>query len=323
MRTLVYLCYGRGPHVFETTFSLLSAFRFPSQEQCRHQYVIYTDDPESFIELGVELVILDAATLGAWMGKGGYIHRRKTMTIIDALNRFPGAVVFVDSDTYFLKPPARLFDKVGPGLCRLHILEARLLESGTRINRAISEVIDRNTFRDLSGRSFNISPNATMWNSGVLGVHSSEAYLIEEALNLIDQIWPKLQNNPLSVHTVDQLAYSYFLERNRVSESYDIVYHYWPANLRAPFRHRLPEILASGKGSPLKERGQIAFAERPQTETLRKVKMGVRAGLRRLGVQVAGIRTNDGIRPPLVTSRAHHRVRSCRSIPLTRRTGPR
>lgn len=292
MRTIVYLCYGRGPHVFETTFSLLSAFSFRSPENSGHQYVIYTDDPEPFVGLGVELVKLDAATLAAWMGKDGYVHRRKTMTIIDALSRFPGSVVFVDCDTYFLKPPTKLFDEVGPGRSRLHILEARLLESGDRIDRAISDVVDRNSFQDLSGRPFKISPDAPMWNSGVLGLHSSDAHLMEEALNLIDQMWPKAQDAPLPVHHVEQFASGYFLERTRISESHDVVYHYWPEYLRVPFRRRLPGLLAAGAGAPLEVRARVAFAERPRANTFRKIQVGVRTGLRRLGVRVPGIRNN-------------------------------
>jgi hypothetical protein len=232
------------------------------------------------------------------MGKEGYVHRRKIMTIIDALRRFPGSVVFVDCDTYFQKPPGKLFDQVAPGRSRLHILEARLLESGTRINRAISDVVGRNSFQDLSGRAFRISPDARMWNDGVLGLHSSDAYLMEEALNLSDQIWPKLKDAPLHVPSVNQFVSSYFLERNLISESHDIVYHYWPANLRVPFRQRLPELLAAGMGSPLEERARKAFAERPRANTLWKIRMGVRTGLRRLGVRVPGVRTNDGVRPP-------------------------
>jgi hypothetical protein len=298
MKTIVYLCYGHGQHVFETTFSILSAFRFGPLEHSGHQYVIYTDDPGSFVGLGVKLVKLDAATLGAWMGKDGYVHRRKIMTMIDALSRFPGSVVFVDSDTYFLKPPGKLFDQVAPGRSRLHILEARLLESGTRINRAISVVVGRNSFQDLSGRPFKISRDAYMWNDGVLGLHSSDAYLMEEALNLGDQMWPKLQDAPLPVHNVNQFVSGYFLERTLISESHNIVYHYWPANLRVPFRQRLPELLAAGMGSPFEERARKAFAERPRANTLWKIRMGVRTGLRRLGVRVPGVRTNDGVRPP-------------------------
>jgi hypothetical protein len=278
--------------VFETTFSLLSAFSFRSPENSGHQYVIYTDDPEPFVGLGVELVKLDAATLAAWMGKDGYVHRRKTMTIIDALSRFPGSVVFVDCDTYFLKPPTKLFDEVGPGRSRLHILEARLLESGDRIDRAISDVVDRNSFQDLSGRPFKISPDAPMWNSGVLGLHSSDAHLMEEALNLIDQMWPKVQDAPLPVHHVEQFASGYFLERTRISESHDVVYHYWPEYLRVPFRRRLPGLLAAGAGAPLEVRARVAFAERPRANTFRKIQVGVRTGLRRLGVRVPGIRNN-------------------------------
>ena len=103
---------------------------------------------------------------------------------------------------------------------------------------AISDVVDRNSFQDLSGRPFKISPDAPMWNSGVLGLHSSDAHLLEEALNLIDQMWPKVQDAPLPVHHVEQFASGYFLERTRISESHDIVYHYWPEYLRVPFRRR-------------------------------------------------------------------------------------
>jgi hypothetical protein len=81
---------------------------------------------------------------------------RKTMTVIDALGRFPGSVVFIDRDTYFLRPSGELFD-IGPARSRLHIVEAGLLESRTATDRAISDVVAHHQFRDLNGRVLDIS----------------------------------------------------------------------------------------------------------------------------------------------------------------------
>jgi hypothetical protein len=290
MKTILYLCYGDGPQIDETRFSLMSAFRFGSPETCDHQFVVYTENPGQFAGLGVKIVELDAATLDAWLGRDGYAHRRKTMTIVNAMRRFPGSVVFVDCDTYFLKPPAALFSKLGHGRTRLHILEGRLIESRNAANRMLSEIVAAHTFFDLNGREFTICPDAAMWNSGVLGIDSRDARLMDETLNLIDQMWPLVKNAPVAIHHVEQFATGYFFGTSQISESHDIVYHYWPESVRLPFRKRLPALLAIAADASPAERGKLIFCERPRTDYLWKLKIGMRTGLRRLGLRVPGIR---------------------------------
>jgi hypothetical protein len=292
MRTLIYLCYGSGIHVSEAIFSLLSALRFGAFRESGFQCVVYTDDPKPFFGLGAEIVELEAPTLAAWIGKDGYVHRRKTMTIIDALNRFPGSVVFVDCDTYFLKPPAMLFDRVGPGQSRLHIREARLLESRVDIDRVISDAVSQSRFHDLSGLPLDISPDAAMWNSGVLGLHSSDARLMDETLNLIDQMWVTVKDAPSVPHHVEQFASGYFLGRTRVSESHRLVYHYWPEYMRNTFRRKLPDLLAATASLPLHERSRSLFAARPRANAYRKILVGTRTALRSIGLRAPGMRTN-------------------------------
>ncbi len=291
MRTIVYLSYGCGAHVQETVFSIASAQRFGVDREGAPRFVVYAEHPDDFAGLGVEIVSLDAAILNAWLGPAGYTHRRKTMTMIDALKRFPGSVAFVDSDTYFLRPPRELLD-IGPGQSRLHILEARLLESGTATDRALSEIVAQHSFHDLSGRPLEISPDAMMWNSGVLGLHSSDAGLMIEVLNLIDQMWPLVKCGPIDVHHVEQFATGYFLERTSISESHHIVYHYWPESIRAPFRERLPALLSSAANAAPHERAGLLYAARPRADYLPRLKIGVRTGLRRLGLRVAGTRSS-------------------------------
>ncbi|MBV9829456.1 MAG: hypothetical protein JO001_27875 [Alphaproteobacteria bacterium] len=213
------------------------------------------------------------------------------MTMIDALVRFPGAVVFVDCDTYFLRPPGELFD-IGAGRSRLHILEARLLESGTATDRALSDVIAQHRFHDISGGTLDISPDAAMWNSGVLGLHTIDASLMDEVLNLIDQMWPLVKCAPIDVHHVEQFATGYFLQRTAISESHHIVYHYWPESIRVPFRKRLPALLASVTDVAPPERAKLLYSARPRADYLPRLKIGVRTGLRRLGLRVPGTRSS-------------------------------
>ncbi len=293
MRTVLYLCYGNGPEADETIYSLLSAFRLSPPGTPRLRYVVYAEYPERFDGLGVEIRPFAAGELQAWMGGSDYIHRRKTMTILDALDRYPGAVAFVDCDTYFRRPPEALFERIAPGRSCLHVLEAKLLESGTAVDRALSDLVKLEAFVDSAGRPIPISPNAPMWNSGVVGVHSKDVGLMRETLHLIDQMWARLKIHDLErehkVHHIEQFATGLMLGKNRLSSCRDVVFHYWPDNLRAPFRRILPDLLAESAGKPLGLRAQGAYARRPQADAMRKVKQGLRTGLRSLGVDVPGV----------------------------------
>jgi hypothetical protein len=96
----------------------------------------------------------------------------------------------------------------------------------------------------------------------------------------------------VAVHHVEQFASGYFLERTRISESYKIVYHYWPESLRLPFRERLPGLLAAAAAATPEDRARLILAARPRADYLSKLKIGVRTGLRRLRIPVPGVRSN-------------------------------
>ena len=282
--TLLYLCYGAGPHVEETIFSLLTAFSFLPPETPGYRYVVYTDIPKRFIDMGVVIRPLAATELEAWLGGSDYIHRRKTMAIIDALERYPGSLAFIDCDTYFRRSPALLFDRIGPGRSCLHVLEARLLESRTEFDKTLSDAISRIEFFDRAGRPLAISPNAPMWNSGVVGIHSADIDLMREVLDVTDQMWRQVK-----VHHIEQFLAGYFLARNKLSKCPDIVFHYWPGYMRKPFRKKLPDLLAQDAKLPLAARAKRAYESRPRPPVLRAIEARVRRTLRYFGVPVPGM----------------------------------
>jgi hypothetical protein len=163
-KLVVYLSYGQGAHVDENIYSILTLFRFLSPQDRRWRVVVYTDDPAPFRGLPVTIEPLGPAVLADWAGPFGYGHRRKTMCILDALQRFRRPLMFVDGDTWFRRHPRSILDRVEPGRAFLHLRERRL-----RLDPA---------WRDWSApadMSADMPADPVMWNSGVVAVHPADA----------------------------------------------------------------------------------------------------------------------------------------------------
>ena len=294
MNTLLYLCYGPKRHCDEVRYSILSALRQEHEVKPAFRIAVYTDTPESFSDLDVETVTLTTETLAQWMGGSDYIHRRKTMTVIDALERYKGLVAFVDCDTYFLEPVDQLFMRIAPGHACLHLIEGRLEETRSAVDRSVSELIRDNRFVDTAGMPLAISTDGRMWNSGVIGIHYDDLWLMTEALNLTDQMWPKLKPwaPGKKAHHLEQFATGYFLERLKLTECDDIVYHYWPEHLRGPFDKKVGQLVHPARGVSLTDQAEYAFQLRPKADLFRKLKMRIRELLRSAGVRVPGTRNS-------------------------------
>jgi hypothetical protein len=293
MNTLLYFCYGDKSIFREAIFSILSLQQLPVDKST--QIVVYSDRPEAFAALGVKVRTLTEAKLSEWMGATNYIHRRKLMAVIDALERYGGSVAFIDCDTYFQKPAGLLFKMIGPGRSCLHIAEGRLKETRTRQNARISHLIESGEFHDLSGKRLVISPDAMVWNSGVLGVHSSDLPLMQEALNLCDQLWKQDQiTEPAEerAHTLEQFAVGVFLARNKLSAASNIVFHYWRPYLRGPFAKKLEEGGSDSENVELAGGGEYADKFKPRETIKNALKVFVRTWVRRVGGRVSGLRTS-------------------------------
>ncbi|MGA2552768.1 MAG: hypothetical protein ABSF50_21705 [Burkholderiaceae bacterium] len=291
MKTLVYFCHGAPQYFEEARFSILSSLYLQGGERPTYQIVVYTDDKSAFIDLDVTIVEVNDSTLTSWMGESDYIHRMKIMTVIDALERYPGAVAYIDVDSYFIRSPERLFDRIGPGRTCLHLLEGRLLETRTLINQSLSDLIRNNQFHDSGGNPLKISPDTRMWNSGVIGIHSDDIGFLREALNLSDQMWPHAlpYESGRKPHTIEQLVVGYFFERSRLQSTHDLIYHYWPDYLRLPFAKRVGHLVASRDGVPVLELARAAYSRRPRADFPHKIRMQVRGTLRAVGVRISGI----------------------------------
>ena len=273
MKTLVYLSYGQGGHVGETIFSILSALHRAGPGPRDFDIVVYTDDDRPFIGLPVRFEPLSETRLRDWTGPHGYKHRRKIMTVMDALERYRGRVVFVDSDTWFKRSPSTLFGRIAPGRSCLHLLEGRL--ASVRDGHGYGELAAFLAGRELLGpddRALEIPIDPPMWNSGIIGMDSSDARILPEVVGIIDQIWSRFQG----VHTIEQFALGHVLERRtRIRTSDDVVFHYWMDVLRAPFQAVLPSILPELRNLNSVEQVRRVYAHRPRPRLRRRCKLAV------------------------------------------------
>jgi hypothetical protein len=289
--TLLYLAYGADVFAAEASYSLLSAFAWAPPDAGDVRYLVYTDRPAAFADLGVEVVALDAAAKAGWLGEGGYNHRIKMSVHRDALARRGGRVVFMDTDTCFLRDPRRLFARVGPARTVLHVAEGRLGEIDTADFVALRDIAATGGLHDLDRRPLTIGPGEMMWNSGVVGLDAADAWLLDGAIDLVDQ----LRRIPAShcAHQIDQFATgAYFARHSAIREAVDLVFHYWFHDVKAAFRARLPDLLARSRRASLRDWGRAALAERPRTSPLRRAKMHARTALRGAGLRVPGLRAS-------------------------------
>jgi hypothetical protein len=253
MNHLLYLVYGRGPHIDHLTYSVLVARRLMADEaSC--EIIVYTDDPDALGTLPVRKVVLTPEALADWAGPMNFNHRRKIFAIKDALFRFGGRVIYCDADTFFLSPPDQLFKRVRAGHTVMHIREGHL---DFCHGRDIALILDDHNLRTLDGRLWKVSPATPMFNAGVIGVHHADRGLLDEVVNLTDQIY---QHVP--IHTVEQFSFSACLaQHTKLRQCYDAVYHYWPQ--RVQFTEHLTRVLRDATIVSDEDRWQQLLPYRP------------------------------------------------------------
>lgn len=247
-RTLIYFCYGSQATYDQTIFSILTVLLHAGDRR-DFAIAVYCDRPAAFAALPVETVPTDAALLDRYLGDSDYIHRRKTMVVIDALERFGGKVVFLDSDTYATASPARLFDRIGREAACFHIREGLIRSTGTPFDAALLAQLTAQPPHLRSGERVQVDRRTAMWNTGVVGVEASHLGLMHDALALSDAIWAGADpDGPYGrkIHHAEQFAMGHVFRHCRLREADDIIHHYWRTDDKAAFAAILPDLVASG-----------------------------------------------------------------------------
>jgi hypothetical protein len=277
----VYLSLGEGRHVDELRFSILSAARF-LHEDSGWRIVLYADRSEPFDGLPVELVLLDAETAADWVGPHQYVWRAKIKVIAKALATAGiERIAYIDGDTYFVRSPADLLARVGPGRSILHLKEGRPPAPEVA---ALDHVLAHYQPVDTSGRAWRFGPERTSWNAGIVGMHEDDAHLCDEVEHLTDQLLG--HGFADHSHTSEQLAFTVCLQqRTSVRPGNDVIVHYWRSDLREPFEPVLRRAWADPGLTPT-QRFDRLWADRPREKAVKRVKRGIKELAWRLNVRV-------------------------------------
>lgn len=227
--SLLYLAHTSPKIVDETIFSILSALRFLSaQDKATFKVTIYTDLAERFRAFFgkqmqyIDIVPLTKELIATYQGEIKYFHRVKMKCIEHFLINNDGKMIFIDSDTVFLKNPMPLFDRIDSANTLMHYNEGSVSFRNELIKIRLHRFLKRNQVPLFSKLQF-IDTHKPIWNSGVLGLQKSYLPYVQEALKLSDHLFVKTGR-----HMVEQYAFALVLDEvSQIAATDKTVYHYW------------------------------------------------------------------------------------------------
>ncbi len=227
---LVYQAYGRSDIVQQVLFSVASLKSF-YPEGLPLTVEIYTDRKADLVEFfqGAPKILIQHFTEGElqeWRGEIQFVHRVK-LEILKRASLVYGttgseALVYLDGDTFFKSKPHTLFSSISNETSLMHLRESSLREGLDLLTRKIAKFVKGKSFVTKS-ETIKIGPETEMWNAGVIGVSAGNSKLFQPMIDLTDALYSKYQK-----HVMEQLAVSYYLNREtKVIAADSVIHHYW------------------------------------------------------------------------------------------------
>lgn len=222
MKVLAYLIYGnKREYQLELALSVLSALRFLKKSQGKSQESItisvITDRPNLEFDLPVDRILISQEEFAAWTQGGSYPYRAKILALMKAIDHYQSPVALVDTDTYFLESPVRLFDRVSPQGSVMHDFEYEIC------NKSYWKPVVEQLGTGIEIAGVSVSPRSPMFNSGVIGVDVANRSVLDRALAVMDKVYAL---SP--IFNVEQFALGVALhQETTLSTSADLVWHYW------------------------------------------------------------------------------------------------
>lgn len=218
MKVLTYLIYGaKREYQLELALSVLSALRFLRKSQESITICVISDRPSLEFDLPVDRLVIAPEEFAEWTQNGAYHYRAKILALMKAIDRYQAPAALVDTDTYFLESPARLFDRISPQQSVMHAREYIVGDMPYW-----KPLVDK-LGAGIEVEGVQISPRSSMYNSGVIGVDVANRSLLDKALAVQDKLYALS-----SIFNVEQFAVGVSLyQYTQLLTSTDIVWHYW------------------------------------------------------------------------------------------------
>ncbi|WP_126546969.1 hypothetical protein [Hymenobacter amundsenii] len=227
----------------EAIFSILSYLEICDNAD-KLTIIVYTDSALYFESvLGQQGNIIyeeiDSAQWQAWRGDIDFVHRAKIEVIKHALEKNGGNILYLDSDTFFLKDPKPIYNAIESGIHFLHVREG-LIANGSPLHIAIYDFLMAHPAEEWSA----ISIHTAMYNAGAIGLSRKDLKLLIQTISLTDKLYRAYPS-----HVMEQLAFSIVLNQNGpAGEVAPFVLHYWHMK---EVRSELDKFFGENAGKPL------------------------------------------------------------------------
>ncbi len=208
----------------ELAFSVLSALRFLKHQQEKVKFCVISDSADSLlqpddvgVELPIERLLLSPQELADWTHNSTYIYRAKLFALEKVIAHYQAPVALIDTDTYFLDHPLKLFERIARDCSVMHVRESEIGEI------KLWEPIVNQLGSGITVAGIQISAQSQMFNSGVIGIDPANRSLIASAIEVLDYLY---QLAP--IFNVEQFAIGAVLDqKTQLSDSDDVINHYW------------------------------------------------------------------------------------------------
>ena len=212
MTNFIYLLYGTGEDCYlEAAYSIGTLKKWFNPASAR--IIVFTDQPGKIKDWPV---VCESITgeLAAMRGRTNFNHRAKLGVILKCFGKYPGNVIYLDSDTIIRGDIAALAGRLASGTAIMHIFESR--NPFSELSGFEARLSDRVVYR--------YSPDSWMYNAGVIGIHHTNQFLVGRALELCDA----LLDFGSRKHTVEQFSISETLRISdvKILEAHRMVAHY-------------------------------------------------------------------------------------------------
>jgi hypothetical protein len=290
---IVYIVHGSERYHDQARFAVLTFLDLMLKAGRRDiQCLVYSDRPELVPahEL-VRVFPVSTAEFRQWRGPLDFVHRIKLEVMRRAVGRFGAPMVYLDTDTRWLKLPVEAFLELGGQPTQaasrktlfLHTREGELSPllhpryfEALRANRGVGQI--------LGNWKIPGSPPWAMWNAGAIGVGVGAEAFFDQALRLCDELLLRVRPRTY----VEQLAVSLLAARDSTVKPLDhCVHHYW--GVSAEFERDLRSFMPGIEALPTEEQARRA-GERAWDES--RLRGGQHAPVHRWKTRLAKMRNS-------------------------------
>ncbi|QKG57703.1 hypothetical protein GKZ68_14335 [Hymenobacter sp. BRD128] len=236
MINILILSYGNILEYNRAIFMMLSFECYYSGNKQKIRFVIFTDNADLFksynFESDLDIIPISKSEIVQLKGPANFIHIVKIAIVEKTFNKYPqDYLLFIDSDTFFIQDPIKLFEEAVKGKIFMHVKEY-LLEDAIELYRYVfnSDNLPKSFLNLIENKSYildnknvNFNRHHYSWNSGVLGLTPEMARIIPDIYNMANDFYQSTE-----WILSEQLAFSLALQVTvELNECGQFITHYY------------------------------------------------------------------------------------------------